>query len=370
MSKDKKAKMLTYIQETPQQLAENNMHSQKLTQSLVELYLEKDYQTIWIIACGSSSNGAQCAKPFMIKYLNCDVKVISPNTFVYLENKLRDDDFAFVVSQSGCSTNAIAALKKLKELGIKAIGLTGNVHSDFEKYADVLIDYGVGKETVGYVTKGVTILAQFLMLFALESGFRKEIITKESYQKVKNELLEIPTRHQIVQKETWEFYTIHQKALTSMSVSYTCGFMQAYGIATEGALKMGETIKIPSFAYEAEEYIHGPNLQLTPNYTVWCIDDLGVGSERLMQIYQATRSVTDRAYAITNSQQVDDQHAIRLPFDIFEPLLSPLYILPVFQIIAYQVSHELDSWDSHPMFAEFKKIANTKTETIKDIMFD
>lgn len=360
--------MLTYIKETPEQLAYNTAHCKELTKKLVDVYLEKDYQTIWIIACGSSNNGSQCAKPFMMKYLDCDVKIVPPSTFIYCENKMNEHDLAFVVSQSGCSTNSIDALKKIKELGFKAIGLTGNVDSDFKDVADVVIDYGVGVETVGYVTKGVATLAQFLMLFALEAGLSKGSISQDSYNAIMKELEEVPQRHEVVQKETWEFYKINEKVLTSMNVVYSCGFSQGYGIATEAALKIGETIKVPSFAYEAEEFIHGPNLQLTPNYTLFFIDDFSKGSERIAQIYQAARSVSDEAFAITNNQLVDDQHAIRLPFDIREPLLMPLYVLPVFQIIAYQASTELDSWDNHPMFKDFKKYADSKTDSISKIM--
>ena len=49
-----------------------------------------------------------------MKYLNCDVKVISPMSFVYFENQITEDDFVFVISQSGHSTNCIQALQKLK----------------------------------------------------------------------------------------------------------------------------------------------------------------------------------------------------------------------------------------------------------------
>lgn len=360
--------MLTYIKETPGQIAYNTAHAKELTQKLVDIYLEKDYQTIWIIACGSSNNGSQCAKPFMMKYLDCDVKVVPPNTFIYCENKMKDNDLAFVVSQSGCSTNSIEALKKIKELGFKAIGLTGNVDSDFKEVADVVIDYGVGVETVGYVTKGVVTLAQFLMLFALEASYQKGTVCQERYDDVIKELKEIPQRHEFVQNETWDFYKAHQKVFTSMNVVYSCGFAQGYGIATEAALKIGETIKVPSFAYEAEEFIHGPNLQLTPNYTMFFIDDFAKGSERIGQIYKAARSVSDESYAITNNPDIDEDHALRLPFDIREPLLMPLYVLPVFQIIAYQASTELDSWDNHPMFKDFKKYADSKTDSISKIM--
>lgn len=371
MNQENTPTMLTYIQETPKQLSLNVKNSKALTQSLVDIYLKKDYQTIWIIASGSSSNGSQCAKPFMMKYLNCDVKVITPSTFIYTENKMKDDDLAFVISQSGCSTNSIDALKKLKEMGQIAIGLTGNLESDFKDYTDLLIDYGVGIETVGYVTKGVTTLAQYLMLFALEAAYAKKIIDEKTYQDVLDEMDDAPRRHEVIQEETNIFYEKNKKALTSMNVSYTCGFMQGYGIATEGALKIGETVQIPSVAYEAEEFIHGPNLQLTPKYTVYFIDDMDKGSERLIQIYHATRSVTDYSFIITNSKEVDDDHAIHLPFDIKEPLLSPLYVLPFFQIIAYRVTTDCHKWEKHPVFEEnFKKNISCKTEKISQFMMD
>lgn len=353
-----KPTMLTYIEETPVQLELNNKNSKELTKELVNLYLQKKYKTIWIVASGSSSNASNCAKPFMMKYLNCNVEIVPPNTFLYSDLTYTDDDFIIVISQSGCSTNSIDALKKLKSINKKAIGITGNINSDFKDYADVVIDYGVGEETVGYVTKGVTTLAQFLMLFALEASGTKFI----------EELNDVPNRHKIIQEETNAFYEKNKALLTSMTVSYACGFMQGYGIATEAALKIGETVQIPSFAYEAEEFIHGPNLQLTPNYTLFFIDDLYKGSKRLEQIYLASRSVTDRCFAITNSDFVDDDHAIRLPFEIGEPLLSPLYLLPFFQILAFRITTDLNKWHRHPMFKDFEKLVSCKTEKVKEIM--
>ena len=209
----------------------------------------------------------------------------------------------------------------------------------------MIIDYGVGIETVGYVTKGVTTLALFLILFALQAAIKKGYISKEKYNEVFEELTDIPSRHQTIQNHTWEFYHKNKAALTSMNVCYCCGFIQGYGIATEAALKIGETIQIPSFAYEAEEFIHGPHLQLTPYYTLFFIDDFSLGSDRLIQIYQAAHSVS-------------------------EPLLSPLYLLPFFQIIAYQVTTDLNKWNKHPMLANFEKYVDSKTETIKKVMPD
>lgn len=207
------------------------------------------------------------------------------------------------------------------------------------------------------------------MLFAIEASLCKNIINKVTYDEIIKEFKDIPYRYKYVQKETLQLYNRNKKVLTSMTVLYSCGFIQGYAVATEAALKIGETVKIPSFAYEAEEYIHGPNLQLTPRYTVFFIDDFSIGSKRLLDIYKATQSVTDNTFIITNSQEVEDDHALRLPFNIIEPLLSPLYTLPIFHILSYLISEKLNSWDNHPMFKDFKKYAESKTRKGKEIMY-
>ncbi len=361
--------MLTCIEETPAQLKLNVERADELTAKLVDLYVKTACRSIWIVACGSSLNGTLCARYFMMKYLKCEVKVVTPATFIYREHDVHGDDFVFVISQSGCSTNSIEALDKLRKLGVTAIGLTGNVESDFKDHADLVIDYGVGEETVSYVTKGVVALAQFLMLFAIEAGCKIGTVAAEQRAALIEEMADAPRRHEIVQQETWDLYRRRKADFTSMTVVNHCGFLQGYGIVSEGALKFSETIQVPSFAYEGEEWIHGPNLQLTPNYTVICVDHLTEGSDRLVDIYLAARTVTDRAFIVTNSSRVDDDHAIRLPFDIDEPLMMPLYVLPFYQIVAHQVTTDLHRWEKHPLFEEcFHKAISAKTERIDKIM--
>ena len=90
------------------------------------------------------------------------------------------------------------------------------------------------------------------------------------------------------------FIQQHYKNFSSMSWVYSCGAGANYGTALESALKMGETIHIPSCCYEIEEYIHGPNLQLTPQYNVIFFDGNDGASRRVEQVYKATRKVTNR----------------------------------------------------------------------------
>lgn len=64
-------------------------------------------------------------------------------------------------------------------MGHRAIGITSNVNSDFgDGICDVVVDYGIGIETVGYVTLGMVGLVLYFMLFALNVARGKHLQKK------------------------------------------------------------------------------------------------------------------------------------------------------------------------------------------------
>ena len=361
MSENKK-NMNDFILEAREVGLENLGKRKELTASLVDLYVKNNYKDVTIVACGSSSNASNCAKVFMRDVLDAEVKVVSPFTFEHYENKVSDDTMVFVISQSGYSTNSISALDKLRAMGKQAIGITGDVNSDMKDHCDLLVDYGVGVETVGYVTKGVVTLCEYLMLFALEAALRTGRINEERYQYFIDQIELAFTCHKEMYDATLAFYEKDKKVLLSMPHDYACSCGAAMGPALEGALKIGETIQIPSFAYEIEEYIHGPNLQLTPNYPVFFIDNHDETSSRIAQIYDATSAVSDKTFMISNNRKGDRiisiEHATC-------PNVAPLYEVVPFQYLAYKVTTELKKWSKHPMFKEFDKIASSKSENYR-----
>lgn len=356
----RKETMMTYVEETPEKIKDNIDRAKTLVQSLKEEFLAGQYETIWIVASGSSGNGAWCARPFMRKYLGIEVKIVAPYTFIACEHDFGEKDFVFVVSQSGYSTNAIEAMEVIRGRGRRAIALTGDCGSDIREVSDLLVDYGVGEETVGYVTKGVSTLVLYLMLFALESAYTAGKLSEQERERVYGSLYTVPKVQRQVIERTLRCYEENRKLFTSMQNAYVIGCGPGYGVALEGALKIGETIQIPAAAYESEEYIHGPNLQLTPNYTVFAVDCGGRAGDRIRLIAQATEAVTDRVFLLTVDRQKAGARAILLEEKLEEEIL-PLAALPFFQIISYRVTEEMHRWKKHPLFAGMEKIAASKT---------
>lgn len=350
-----KETMETYILQSPMALKKQLRCRKKLLRELLKVY---DGKPLLLVASGSSYNACSCAKPYMEDILKADVKVESPDYFVNYENDL-DKYFIVSISQSGTSTNAIQALDKMKKCGKIAIGISGAIDSPMKEHADIMIDYGVGIEKVGYVTKGMVTLVMFMDLLALEISLKYDKITKADYDSELVKISALIDSYPKVYEKTNEFITDNFKNLTSMWECYVLGNRACYGIALEGALKIGETVMIPSFAFESEEYLHGPNLQLDPTYSVFVLDGNDHTSERTKAIFEATRSVAERTYLITCK---DENEANVLSLDIpCEHDLLPFVYLQVFQLIAFKVTDSLNRWQKHPVFnSEFRKSIDYK----------
>ena len=62
-----KKTMLDYIADCPEFIRNNVADSAALTKPLVDEYVSGGYKNIWIVACGSSSNGSLCARPSEVR---------------------------------------------------------------------------------------------------------------------------------------------------------------------------------------------------------------------------------------------------------------------------------------------------------------
>ena len=102
--------------------------------------------------------------------------------------------------------------------------------------------------------------------------------------------------HKEVRDQAEAFFKSHMKDMTSMSKVYVCGCGTNYGTAMEGALKVGEAVKIPSMCYELDEVLHGPALQLDPAYTVFLIDSGDETSKHAVDLYHAMSYITAVSY--------------------------------------------------------------------------
>ena len=353
-----KPTMVDYVRETP--LAVRGQIETDFAAPLTDAFLAGNFRLVRIVACGSSRNASLIARPYLRRVLGREVLITEPYTFFTYEHELPDEEFCFVISQSGYSTNALDALATMRRAGRMAIGVTGDPKSDFAEAADLLVDYGVGEELVGYVTKGVSSLATFLMLFGAQVAEREGRLNSRRMHADVRTMLE---RFEATTEQVGMLLDVRYKELSCMERVFCVGAGANYGVASEGALKFAECLQIPAQAIELEEYLHGPTLQLSPEYTVYFVAVGERSWERTRQIAAATRLVTDHVFVITDCPDMEAD--VRL-ISGGDEMIAPVAALPVFQMLAWQLTEDKHLWHKHPLVSKFGVALSGKSANYVD----
>ncbi len=349
--------MEDYIREISETLLTNIENREEAVKPLVKRLtsngIEEGKALVWV-ASGSSYNAISGALAYMKLYLNNEVRLITPYDFCYYEER-KDSNIYLFVSQSGCSTNIVDAVKRYQQMGGYAIAVLGNCDTELARLADEVVEYGVGEEVVGYVTKGVMALTCFCMMTALEIA--KESIDEARYQNALEELKRAAANHYKVYEIAKEYCKENEKALLSMEHVMIMGGGANIGTIREGALKLAEMLHVQTTFYEVEEFIHGPNLQLTPQYTLFFVEGGDEGGKRVKEIYEASKEMTDKTFLISASQWDVEKT---------EESVTPLYLTAFFQYLACWAARELDIRREHPFYIRFKEHVKNKTADYKE----
>lgn len=362
--------MLDYIRESPEKESEIIRNSKEYTEKLVEFYLDGDYKGICFIASGSSYNACLCARYFIEHILDIEVKVISPFTFLHHDIDHIGDLMFVGVSQSGCSTNTIEALEELRNRKIKTACLTGNDDCDVKDKTDLLVNWGVGEEKIGFVTKGVNTLVCFLMSFAVELAERMQIINGQKYQHIREKLQEAVDLQKEMMDSTVRMFEEHRQDFINPRRAILLSSGPNYGTVCEGALKIAETSCITAIAYEAEEFLHGPLYPSQPDDLIILVDNNDdESSSRINDIALALKDITEKVYVIGNSDQIDKDHRFSTSSQTC-PYRSPLYKLTCLQTLAYLMTQATNNYEPHDVVKSFKKANKVVNKSRKDLYLD
>ena len=361
--------MLDYIKETPTRVLDIIDNSYEYTKDLVSFYINNKLDGLYFVASGSSYNGTLCAKAFMQHIFGQEIKVSTPFAFINHDMEFTRNQMIICASQSGCSTNTIDVLKRLKENNRKTTCLVGRDDCDAKQYTDLLVNWKVGEEQIGFVTKGVTTIAAFEMVFVLELSKALGIVNETKYNHVKEKLRSSQQIQPEIMQNTINIFNKHSEDFTSRGRVVFISSGPGLAVATEACLKTIETSCINAVVCEAEEYLHGPLYASKPDDLVIAIDNSNdPTTERILDIALAIKDdITPRVYAITNSNKFDDEHAIRTKNQCCE-YISPLYKLTAIQTLAYLMTEATNKYVPNENVIKFKK-ANKVASKSRDRLY-
>lgn len=351
-------KMLDYVQLAHVRMGENLERSSELVAQLVDIFQSGSFDALHIVASGSSRHAADCARDYLQDALQMQVSVVTPEAFVDFEHTYPQHALNIAVSQSGYSTNTIAALDYMRAHDMAAVALTANVEAPIKEHADIVLDYGVGVESVDFVTLGVEVLVEYLVLFGIYGGQARGTIDAKGVAQRLDDLREAIQANAVMCKTAEAYVQDHMLELSEHMPAMVVGNGPNYGVAEEAALKLSETIKIPAMHHEGEEFVHGPEMQIVPGYLVFIVDN-PQGSERLANIADALSNVTAKTVLLT-AHPKGRAHEVAVPQ--VAPLLSAIPNLVFFQTIAAMIAERLKSWNVHPYLDAVSKQMEVKAE--------
>lgn len=211
---------------------------------------------ILITACGTAYHAGLMAKYYIEQLARIPVEVDIASEYRYRNPLTNNKTLAIVVSQSGETSDTLAALKEAKRLGARSLAVTNVVGSSIAREADQTIHTWAGPEIAVASTKAYTTQLAALLLLAIYLGQLNGKLSPALAETILTDLHRLPELcHKIFEnvddiKEFARHYGFKEDA-------FFLGRSMDYAVAMEGALKLKEISYIHAEAYAGGELKHG-----------------------------------------------------------------------------------------------------------------
>lgn len=211
---------------------------------------------ILIVACGTAYHAGLVAKYYIEQLARIPVEVDIASEYRYRDPLTDKNTLCLVISQSGETSDTLAALKEAKRRGARSLAITNVVGSSISREADQTIYTWAGPEIAVASTKAYTTQLVALLLLAVYLGQLNGRINPMVAEKILTDLHEMPELcHRIF--ETVDDIKAFAKNYGFREDAFFLGRSIDYAVAMEGALKLKEISYIHAEAYAGGELKHG-----------------------------------------------------------------------------------------------------------------
>ena len=214
------------------------------------------FNKILIVACGTAYHAGLVTKQYIENLARIPVSVEIASEYRY-SNPLTDDKtLCIVISQSGETSDTLAALKEAKRHGAKSLAITNVVGSSISREADNTVYTWAGPEISVASTKAYTTQLVAGLLFAVYLGQLNGKMAPAVGEEILCGVKSLPTLiHEIFEVD--EDMKAFAKHYGFKSDAFFLGRAIDYAVAMEGALKLKEISYIHAEAYAGGELKHG-----------------------------------------------------------------------------------------------------------------
>ena len=295
--------------------------------------------TIHLVACGTAMHAGMVGKAAIETLARVPAEVDIASEFRYRDPILNKNDLVIIISQSGETSDTLAALKLAKSRGVPVLAIVNVVGSSIARAADYVLYTYAGPEIAVASTKAYMVQMCVLYLFALRLAYARGAQSEAETRRLTAELLRAS---EVIKPRLADCEQI--KYLASRFVNTQgCFFIGRgfdYSLSLEGSLKLKEISYVHSDAYAAGELKHGTISLITDGVPVIALATQKKVYEKTISNAKETKSRGAKVLLFTTKDAVVPDgvadYVVRL--DDYDDLLMPLQLIVPLQLFAYYMA--------------------------------
>ena len=305
----------------------------------ISLEYLKSVNQVYFVACGTAYHAGVFGKYLTEKYLRIPAQAEVASEFRYRDPVIDEHTLLFVISQSGETTDTLAALRFGKEKGARTIGIANVVGSSVTREVDQVVYIHAGPEIAVASTKAYVAQVEVILLLIVYFAKLLGKLTKEEESNIVNDFQKLEEKARSIVLRSNEIADF-VSTIKSIEETFYIGRNLDFALSLEGALKLKEISYVHAEGYPAGELKHGPLALVTPNSLVIAVITYGPLKEKTLSNIKEVKARGGKVLAIAQEgyntiEEVADRvfYVPKVTNDI-GPIIN---VIPL-QLIAYYMA--------------------------------
>jgi glutamine---fructose-6-phosphate transaminase (isomerizing) len=310
---------------------------------LSELELDlSEIDRVVVVACGTAYHAGLLGKHAIEKLARIPVEVVIASEYRYADPIGDSRTLVVAISQSGETTDTLAAVQAAQSFGARVLAITNTKGSLITREADAVLLTKAGPEICVASTKAFACQVAALDLLALALADIRGVIAVGELREIGRGLRLAPEKVEetlgLLGSRVEEAIEVFQDARCSLFL----GRGISYPVALEGALKLKEISYLPSEGYPAGEMKHGPIALVDEHCPVVAVLGEGLVREKTLSNVEETvaRGASVIAVAREGDRAAERIARLVLPIPEAPEILAPFICSVPLQLLAYHVAKD------------------------------
>ncbi len=298
------------------------------------------------IACGTAYHAGCVGAHYLANLAGVESAAHIASEYRYRRLFIHPGETIVAISQSGETSDTLAAVREALKQGGSAVALTNTMGSTLNRTVERTLLTYAGPEIAVASTKAYITQVETLLLMALDLGVRNGSLSADRRDGLLRRLAALPEKMKKAlecQPEIQQYCDRH----LNEHLMFFIGRGIDYALAMEAALKLKEVSYLPCEAYAAGELKHGAIALISDGTPVFALCTQEALLEKTLSNLRETKArgaetvcVCPEKFAARARQEADIVWTV--PDD--DDLLTPLLVMLPMQLLAYHMA-VAKGWD-------------------------